>query len=127
MIHPAFMALARQPGLVLEHADAYVDLASAELDEWGTQWKHRAGLNSAAALLAVLALGLAGVAGLAVAVVPLASMPMPWLLVVIPAAPLLLAAVLAWRAHRLEKSPLFAALRQQMAQDLATLRILDEE
>ena len=48
------MALARQPGLVLEHADAYVDLASAELDEWGAQWKHRAGLNSAAALLAVL-------------------------------------------------------------------------
>ena len=45
------MALARQPGLVLEHADAYVDLASAELDEWGTQWKHRAGLNSAAALM----------------------------------------------------------------------------
>lgn len=127
MIHPAFMALARQPGLVLEHADAYVDLASAELDEWGTQWKHRAGLNSAAALLAVLALGLAGAAGLAVAVVPLGAMPMPWLLVVIPAVPLLLAALLAWRARRLEKSPPFAALRQQMAQDLATLRILDEE
>lgn len=121
------MALARQPGLVLEHADAYVALASAELDEWGTQWKHRAGLNSAAALLAVLALGLAGVAGLAVAVVPLQAMPMPWLLVVIPAVPLLLAALLAWRAHRLEQSPPFAALRQQMAQDLATLRILDEE
>lgn len=121
------MALARQPGLVLEHADAYVDLASAELDEWGTQWKHRAGLNSAGALLAVLALGLAGVAGIAVAVVPLAAMPMPSLLVVIPAVPLLLAALLAWRAHRLEHSPPFAALRQQMAQDLATLRILDEE
>jgi uncharacterized membrane protein YqjE len=112
------MALARQPGLVLEHADAYVDLASAELD---------AGLNSAAALLAVLALGLAGAAGLAVAVVPLGAMPMPWLLAVIPAVPLLLAALLAWRARRLEKSPPFAALRQQMAQDLATLRILDEE
>lgn len=121
------MALARQPGLVLEHADAYVDLASAELDEWGAQWKGRAGLFAAAALMAVLALGLAGVAGLAAAVVPLAAMPAPWLLVVIPAVPLLLAVLLAWRAHRLEKSPPFAALRQQMAQDLATLRILDEE
>lgn len=121
------MALARQPGLVLEHADAYVDLASAELDEWGTQWKGRAGLFAAAALMAVLALGLAGVAGLAAAVVPLAAMPAPWLLVLIPAVPLLLAVLLAWRAHRLEKSPPFAALRQQMAQDLATLRILDEE
>lgn len=121
------MALARQPGLVLAHADAYVDLASAELDEWGAQWKHRAGLTTAATLLAVLALGLAGVAGIAMAVVPLEAMPMPWLLVAIPALPLLLAALLAWRAHRLEKSPPFAALRQQMAQDLATLRILDEE
>ena len=121
------MALARQPGLVLEHADGYVDLASAELDEWGTRWKRRASLSAAASMLAVLALGLAGVAGLAVAVVPLPAMPMPWLLVAIPSVPLLLAALLAWRAHRLETSPPFAALRQQMAQDLATLRILDEE
>lgn len=121
------MALARQPGLVLEHADGYVDLASAELDEWGAQWKHRASLGAAAALLAVLALGLAGVAGVALAVVPLDAMPMPWLLVVVPSVPLLLAGLLAWRVQRLEKSPPFAALRQQMAQDLATLRILDEE
>lgn len=121
------MALARQPGLVLKHADAYVDLASAELDEWGAQWKHRATLTVAVVVLAVLGLGLAGVAGIAVAVVPLAAMPMPWLLVVIPAVPLMLAALLAWMTHRLERSAPFATLRQQMAQDLATLRILDEE
>lgn len=127
MIHPAFMALARQPGLLLEHAGAYADLASAELDEWGEQWKLRAGLSTIAALLAVLGLGLAGAAGLAAAAVPLSAMPMPWLLVVIPLVPLVLAAGLAWRVHRLEKAALFAALREQMAQDLATLRILEEE
>lgn len=121
------MALARQPGLVLEHADAYVDLASAELDEWSARWKRRASLTTAAAVLAVLALGLAGVAGLAAAVVPLADMPLPWMLVVIPSVPLLLAALLAWRVHRLERSPPFVELRQQVAQDLATLRILEDE
>lgn len=121
------MALARQPGLVLEHASAYLDLASAEMDEWGGQWKQRAALATAAAVLALLGLALAGVAGLLLAVVPLSSMPLPWLLVVIPLVPLLLAAGCAWRVRRLEKAAPFAALREQMAQDLATLRILDEE
>lgn len=121
------MALARQPGLVLEHAGAYADLASAELDEWGGQWKSRASLGAAAALLAYLALALAGAAGLALAVVPLQAMPMPWLLAVIPSVPLLLAGVLAWRVRRLQQTPPFAALRQQLAQDLATLRILGDE
>jgi uncharacterized membrane protein YqjE len=121
------MAAARQPGLVLEHAGAYAELASAELDEWGDQWKSRASLGTAAALLAYLALALAGAAGLALAVVPVAAMPMPWLLAVIPAAPLLLAAVFAWRVRRMKKTPPFAALRDQVAQDLATLRILDAE
>jgi uncharacterized membrane protein YqjE len=121
------MAVARQPGLVAEHAGAYAQLASAELDEWGEQWKSRASLGTAAALLAYLALALAGAAGLALAVVPVQAMPMPWLLAVIPAVPMLLAGALAWRIRCMEQAPAFAALRQQLAQDLATLRILDDE
>ena len=127
MIHPAFIALARQPGLVLAHADAYADLAAAELDEWSGQWKRRARLTLAAALLAGLALALAGAAALLLAAVPVAAMPMPWLLAVVPAVPLLLAAALAWRAHALPVTPPFPELRQQLAQDLATLRILENE
>lgn len=127
MIHPALIAAARQPDLVLAHADAYWDLASAEWDEWGTLWKRRASLSAAAALLAWLGLALAGAAGLALAAVPLSAMPMPWLLACIPAMPLLAAAVLAWRVHRMAQVPPFAELRQQMAQDLATLRILNRE
>jgi uncharacterized membrane protein YqjE len=121
------MAVARQPGLVAEHAGAYAQLASAELDEWGAQWKSRASLGTAAALLAYLALALAGAAGLALAVVPVQAMPMPWLLAVIPAVPLLLAGAMAWRVRRMKQTSPFAALRQQVAQDLATLRILDDE
>ncbi len=127
MIHPAVIAAARHPGLVLDHASAYADLASAELDEWRGQWQRRASLSAAAALLVYLSLALAGGAGLALAVVPLASMPLPWLLAAVPAVPLLLAAALAWRAHRMQRTPPFAELRQQLAQDLATLRILETE
>lgn len=127
MIHPAFIAAARHPGLMLDHASAYADLASAELDEWRLQWQRRASLGAAAALLAYLSLALLGGAGLALAVVPLASMPLPWLLIAVPAVPLLLAMVLAWRVRRLAPPPPFAELRQQLAQDMATLRILESE
>lgn len=127
MIHPAFIAAARQPGLLIDHASAYAELASVELDEWSGQWRHRATLSAAAAVLALLSLALAGVAGLALAVVPMSDMPMPWLLLAIPAAPLLLAGGLAWCVRGMPRPPPFAELRQQLAQDLATLRILEEE
>ncbi len=127
MIHPAFLAVTRQPDLVLEHADAYLSLANAELDEWHEDWKHRASLGAAAALLAYLGLALAGGAGLALAVIPVGSMPMPWLLAAIPAIPWLGAGWLAWRVRRMDRVQPFQALRQQLAQDLATLRLLDKE
>jgi hypothetical protein len=127
VIHPLFITMARQPGLFLEHADAYADLAMAEVACWRSRLQQRAALTAAAVLLALLGLGLAGVAGLLAAALPLHSMPMPWLLWALPLAPLLLAAVLAWRVRRLDPGTGFTILREQMAQDLATLKILDEE
>lgn len=127
MIHPIFIAMAKQPGLFFEHADAYTDLATAEMACWRSRLQQRATLMAAAALLGVLGLGLAGVAGLLAATLPLSTMPLPWLLWALPLAPLLLAAALGWRAHRLDLGTTFTLLRQQMAQDLATLKILDEE
>ena len=38
-----------------------------------------------------------------------------------------LAGLLAWRVRGMQRETPFAELRQQLAQDLATLRILDEE
>ncbi len=127
MIHPAFLAIAQQPGLVLDHAGGYAELASAEFDEWSQQVKRRATLSAASALLLVLGLVLGGVALLALAVVPLADMPHPWLLALVPAVPLLAAAALAGCVARSQKLTPFSDLRQQLAQDLATLRILEQE
>ncbi len=127
MIHPIFITMAKQPGLFFEHADAYADLAMAEVAGWRGRLQQRATLTVAAALLALLGLGLAGVAGLLAAALPVHTMPMPWLLWALPLIPLLLAALLGWRVQRLESGSTFNLVREQMAQDLATLKILEDE
>ena len=127
MIHPLFITMAKEPGLFLEHADAYADLAVAELACWRSRLQQRALLAAAAALLALLGLGLAGVAGLLAAAMPWQAMPMPWVLWALPLALLLLAAVLGWRVQQLGDDTAFTTLREQIAQDLATLKILDDK
>ena len=126
MIHPAFIAIAKHPGLFFEHAEASADLASAEASEWGLRWRQRGPLSVAIGVLLALGLALAGGAGLLCAAIPLQTMPMPWLLAAIPATPLLLAAALFWRLRSLANPEVFETLRQQVAQDLATLKILDQ-
>ena len=127
MIHPIFITMAKKPGLFLEHASAYADLASAEVDSLTGGLKQRTMLAAASVLLALLGLGLAGAAGLLAAALPLSAMPQPWLLWAIPSVPLLLGAALAWRLRQLRSRAAFEVLRQQVAQDIATLKILDEE
>lgn len=127
MIHPLFIAMAKEPSLFLEHADAYADLAVAELACWKSRLKQRATLTLVAALLCVLGLGLAGVACLLAAALPVQTMPLPWLLWALPLGLLLLAAFFGWRVRQLRDDAPFATLREQVAQDVATLKLLDEE
>jgi uncharacterized membrane protein YqjE len=127
VIHPLFITMAKEPGLFLEHADAYADLAVAELACWRSRLQQRAMLAAVAALFALLGLGLAGVAGLIAAAIPWQAMPMPWVLWALPLALLLLAAFLGWRVRQLGDDAAFTTLREQVAQDLATLKILDDE
>lgn len=127
MIHPLFITMAKEPGLFLEHADAYAELAVAELACWRNRLQQRALLAAAAALFTLLGLGLAGVAGLIAAAIPWQSMPVPWVLWALPLALLLLAAFLGWRVRQLGDDAAFTSLREQVAQDLATLKILDDE
>jgi len=127
VIHPLFISIAKEPGLFLEHADAYADLAVAELACWRSRLKQRVALTLAAAVVGILGMGLAGVATLLAAALPFDGMPLPWLLWVLPVTLLLLAAFLGWRVRQLEEVTTFSTLRDQMALDLATLKLLDEE
>jgi peptidoglycan/LPS O-acetylase OafA/YrhL len=86
------------------------------------QWRRRALLASVAALAAALGFGLAGVALLLLAAVPLQAMPLPWLLVLVPVLPLALAAACALRLQQLDEPSALAPLRDQLAADAALLR-----
>lgn len=127
MIHPLFISLAQQPGLLSEHADAYVDLAMAEWQGVTGQLKSRALIWVSTAVLGLVGLMLMGTSLLLWAVLPLASMPFPWLLWAVPAVPLLGAALFAWLAATRREPPAFESLRAQWAQDMATLKILGDE
>ena len=127
MIHPIFITLAKQPRLFMEHADAYAELAMAEVDGLRGHWQRRAVLGVVAGVLVLMGVGLAGIAGLLYAVIPLPAMPEAWLLLVIPLVPLLIGLVLVWQVRQMAPHAAFATLREQVTQDLATLKILDEE
>lgn len=121
MFHPLIRLLATQPDLLAHHLAAYGQLAGAQLGQ------ARGLLQSRALLLAglggglALGLGLAGVAGLLAAALPLAAMPAPWLLLAVPALPLGLAAGCALALQ--QQPPVWSGdlLRAQLAADAALL------
>lgn len=121
MFHPLIRLLASKPHLVAHHLGGYVELASAQAQEVARAMQSR--LVWSAAAMTGLGAGalLAGVALLIAAAVPLDGMPAPWLLVAVPAVPLLLG-VFCWAQAR--QRPVAWSLdimREQLAADAALL------
>jgi hypothetical protein len=115
------LALAR-PHLLAAHAAAYAALAQDEAAVSRRLMRRRV-------LLLALCLGgllvgttLLGVALMLWASAPSATLLLPGLLLAVPALPLLLAAWAAWALHHAESMPLWSALKEQAARDLALLR-----
>lgn len=126
MIHPLFRLLLSRPQMLAEHVGAYAELASAEAAEAAAVLRTRTLMALAAVASFLLGLGLAGVALLLLAALPLAQMPMPWLLALVPLTGLALGLGF-WRAARQQPpAPAFALLRRQVALDAALLRESDE-
>lgn len=119
VIHPLFTKLATQPGLFVEHAGAYAELAGAEVRAYGASWQRRATLTAIASLCALLALLLTGVAVMLAASLPLSQMPAPWLLWAVPAGVWMLCLACAALAWRTRVQPVFNGLRDQWAADVA--------
>lgn len=122
LIHPFFRTLASRPDLLADHAGAYAALAQAELGEAARRWRQRLLWWAVAALLALMALGLGGVALLLAAALPTAQMPAAWVLVALPGGLGAIALGLAlWQLSRSQGPAVFdAALwREQWAQDQA--------
>ena len=122
MIHPLFQVIAREPDLITEHVGAYAGLVATEIEKTASYWKSRVVLHATALILLTVSIIFTGVALMLWALVPLANMNLPWLLVLVPLAFLLVGGVCASIARAEPKSPAFDALKQQVSADLAMLR-----
>ncbi|MES2886870.1 MAG: hypothetical protein V4739_02560 [Pseudomonadota bacterium] len=126
MIHPVIHLLASRPELFADHVAGYGQLVAAQVADAASGWRQRALLGLAALLALVASLGLAGMALLIAAAVPIDDMPMPWLLVAVPLIGLAIAVVCGVMARRPLASLSLEPLRAQMAADKALLRELEE-
>lgn len=122
MLHPAIHVLATHPLWLADHAEAYTELAAAELADAAAQGR----LAVTRAVVGLCALGvsatLAGVALMLWAVLPAAPASTAWALWAAPAAPLAVA-VLVWALQqRARQGTPFALLRQQWQADMSLLR-----
>lgn len=121
MIHPLLRLVATQPQLLAEHAEAYAGLIGDEVGRVTSGWKRRIALKAVALCLAGVALVLGGVAVMLWAAVPPATAQAPWALFAAPALPALVA-LLCLLGAREPASDGLAALRAQLAADVAMLR-----
>jgi len=124
MVHPLLRKLVTQPELFVEHADCYGELASVETRSALRSLRRSAALALLALACAICGLGLAGTAVMLAAIVPVAQMPAPSLLIAVPLVVFAAAAWCGWLAWHAAGEPLFAHLREQWQADRQFLREL---
>lgn len=114
--------IATRPQLLIDHAEAYAGLASAEVSNASIIWKRRAKLSIMAICSFTVAAVLVGVAAMIWAVLPAAGNQTPWALIVTPILPIGLG---TWCLIAIRERPeeiAFDALRRQLKADMAMLR-----
>jgi uncharacterized membrane protein YqjE len=121
-MHPLLRLLADRPQLLVEHADAYASLIAAEVPRISAAWRHSALLYALALSCLLVGLMLAGVAAMLWAVAPALPLGAPWVLMAVPALPLLagLACFASARSGRADEA--IDHLREQVRADIAMLR-----
>jgi hypothetical protein len=122
MAHALLHLITTRPQLLVDHAQAYAELAGADLDVVTGAWKRQFRLVAMALCGAAVATVLAGVALMLWAVIPAAQIEAPWALV---AAPLLPALVAVWCVLAIRvggDQPVFGNLKEQVQADLLMLR-----
>jgi len=123
-MHPLIRLIATEPQLLADHAEAYAALLSAEFGTASSALKRRAVLGAAALCCLGVAAVLGGVALMLWSVVPLAPSHTPWVLVMAPAVPAVLAIVCLLAARSSADAGPFDNVRSQVKTDMAMLREL---
>ena len=119
LVHPLFSVLVSRPELVMDHVAGYAALVQEEASSVGLEVTKRVIAWAACAFSALVFLVLAGVAVMLGAI-----HDFHWSLVIVPAIPLVLAAI-AWNIAR-QRLPAkaFSELRAQLDADAQALRTL---
>ena len=118
MLHPLFSTLIQRPDLVVDHFSAYAQLFQQEASSAATALLSRAIAWVAAALSAMVFLGLAGAATM----LGVLQNQFHWVLIAVPGTALLAMLVAVVWAKKPVKSEKFPELRAQLDSDTRALR-----
>ncbi|MFM9900888.1 MAG: hypothetical protein ACKVOT_07720 [Polaromonas sp.] len=118
MLHPLFSTLIQRPDLVVDHLSAYAQLFQQEATSAGTALMGRVIAWVAAALSALVFLGLAGAATM----LGVLQNQFHWVLIAVPGCALLAMVLAVLWARQPVKSQTFPELRAQLDSDTRALR-----
>ena len=115
--------VATKPQLLADHAETYAELVHAELGNASAVWKRRIALGAAGLALLAVGSALAGVALMLWAVTPAAQLQASWVLLAVPALPIIaaIACLIAARSRSDEADALGNVLKQVKA-DMQLIR-----
>ena len=123
-LHPLLRLAVDEPQLMAEHMAAYAGLVIEEGGQALERSQRRYARQALGGIALVVGGTLVGVALMLWAALPAASLPFPWVLVVVPALPLVAAAILLTPGPVHDEPPAFARLRRQAAADLGLWRAM---
>lgn len=118
MLHPLFSTLIQRPDLVVDHLSAYAQLFQQEATSAGSALMSRVIAWVAAALSALVFLGLAGAATM----LGVIQNQFHWVLVAVPGCALLTMVMALMWATKPSKSDKFPELKAQLDSDTRALR-----
>jgi hypothetical protein len=123
MIHPLFRLLVSEPQMLADHVEAYAELVTEEVGAVATRIKRRLLMQAISVFAIVFAVLLAAIALMLWAVAPVDGMRAPWMLIVVPAVPAVLAIGCYFGARKpADDTHGMKAIREQFAADAAMLR-----
>ena len=120
-IHPLLRLVATRPQLLADHVEAYAALVNEEIGQAILVLRRRVVMSAVA--LGLLAVGgmLCGVALMLWAVTPGSTIRAVWMLVIVPAVPLVVSLLCVLACQR-ETPRAFSDVKQQLAADFTMLR-----
>jgi hypothetical protein len=123
MLHPIYTTLLSHPELVADHLGNYASLVREEAGETGKRLVARIIAGVTAVISALMALGLIGIA----VMLGVMHNQFHWVLVIVPAVAVVIAAVGAYVAARPTDLGGFEEIKAQIDADVHALHLIGEE